>query len=186
MGRFGTMAAKPTKPLQKVVEAVGRYPEEAYHFVREGLDHAVERVHGPSTAAQLVVSRYLAEHCIDLTELIERLEEGKVEPEVVAAIEAVGGYDKLNRHVSGQELCWALRDLALERWGSLATLVLRRWNIVQTIDFGRIVFALIEHDLMQREPHDRLEDFDRVYDFAEALANSFRIGDEHREPPDGA
>ena len=174
------MASKTPKPLHEVVEAVGRYPEEAYHFVREGLTQAVERVHGPPSAAHLAVGQYLADQCIDLAELFERLEAGEVDPELVAAIDAAGGYEKLNRHVSGQELCWALRDLALERWGPLAAVVLGRWSIAQTVDFGRIVFALIEHDLMQREPHDRLEDFEGVYDFAEALTNSFRIGDEEQ------
>ncbi|MHC4063237.1 MAG: Minf_1886 family protein, partial [Planctomycetota bacterium] len=171
------------KQLSEVVEAVGRYPEEAYHFLREGLNYAVERTHGPPSAAHLTVSQYMAEHCIDLTELIERLEEGKVEPDVLAAIEATGGFEKLNRHVSGQELCWALRDLALKRWGPLAALVLRGWNISETIDFGRIVFALIEHDLMQKQTHDRLDDFDRVYDFTEALTHSFRIGEDSRDGP---
>jgi len=164
--------------LEQVVQAVGRYPIEAYFFVREGLSFAVERVHGSATDALQKVSRYMAEHSLDLPDLIERLEQGQVEPEVLAAIEAAGGSEKLNRHVSGQELCWALRDLALQRWGGLAELVLRSWNVTETLDFGRIVFALVEHQLMQKQPHDRLEDFERVYEFGEALSESFPIGED--------
>jgi uncharacterized repeat protein (TIGR04138 family) len=126
----------------------------------------------------LAVTQYLAENEIDLAELYEQIEEGRLEPRLAQAIEAVGGYDKLNRHVAGQDLCWALRDLALKRWGLMAEAVLRSWNVRETLDFGKIVFALIENDFMQRQPHDQLEDFDRVYRFGEALTESFRIGDE--------
>jgi len=175
------MPAEPVKSLREVVAAVGRYPEEAYHFVREGLNAAVEREHGPPSPAYLAVSQYIADQQIDLTELFERLEAGTVEPEVVAAIEAAGGYAQLNRHVSGPQLCWALRELALQRWGPMAVQVLRGWSITETLDFGRIVFGLIEHELMQREPHDRLEDFGGVYDFNEALAKAFRIGQDDAE-----
>ena len=34
-----------------------------------------------------------------------------------------------NRHVSGQELCEGLRELALLQWGLLARTVLQRWGI---------------------------------------------------------
>ena len=64
----------------------------------------------------------------------------------------------------------------------MATLVLRSWNITTTLDFGRIVFDLIQHDFMQKQPHDRLADFDGVYDFEEALTRSFRIGEQSPEP----
>ena len=62
-----------------------------------------------------------------------------------------------------------LRDLARKRWGMLARLVLARWKISQTIDFGHIVFAMIKHDLMQKQPQDSLDDFADVFDFAEAF-----------------
>jgi uncharacterized repeat protein (TIGR04138 family) len=172
------MAEQPTKTLADVARAVGRYPEEAYQFVREGLNCAVEHVHGPPTPELLKITKYLADHEIDLAELFEQIEEGKADPKLVRAVEAAGGYEKLNRHVSGQELCWSLRDLALERWGLMAQAVLRSWNIRETLDFGKIVFALIEHELMQRQPDDRLEDFDQVYAFSEALSGPFRISGE--------
>ena len=178
------MAEQPTKTLADVARAVGRYPEEAYQFVREGLNFAVEHVHGPPTPELLRITKYLADHEIDLAELFEQIEEGKADPKLVRAVEAAGGYEKLNRHVSGQELCWSLRDLALEHWGLMAQAVLRSWNIRETLDFGKIVFALIEHDLMQRQPDDRLEDFDQVYAVSEALSGSFRISGE--EAADGS
>lgn len=77
-----------------------------------------------------------------------------------------------NRHVSGQQLCEGLREFALKEWGLLALTVLRRWNITGTYDFGRIVFALIEHKLMAKTDDDTIEDFRNVYDFKTAFADS--------------
>lgn len=75
------------------------------------------------------------------------------------------------RHVSGQELAWGLRDLALQSWGRLARDVLSRWNIRCTRDFGEMVFFLIELGLMSKRDSDRIEDFDDVFDFAAAFAD---------------
>lgn len=73
------------------------------------------------------------------------------------------------RHVTGQQLCLALRDKAIERWGLLAPTVLTRWNIHATRDFGNMVYLLIEHKLMSKTDEDSLEDFRDVYDFDEAF-----------------
>src|SRR5512135_2865100 len=53
-----------------------------------------------------------------------------------------------SRHVTGQELAEALRDLAVRQWGPLAREVLRRWNIHRTRDFGEMVYFLIEQEAM--------------------------------------
>ena len=79
------------------------------------------------------------------------------------------------RHVTGQELCNGLRDLALNEWGRLARLVLTRLNIRRTDDFGKIVFYLIENSLMQKRPEDTIDDFSGVFDFVEALDRGFHI-----------
>ncbi len=78
------------------------------------------------------------------------------------------------QHVSGQELCEGLRDLALERWGALAGLVLAHWNLRRTRDFGEMVYFLIDLNLMGRQDSDRVQDFDDVYDMRAAF-NSYRI-----------
>ena len=88
------------------------------------------------------------------------------------------GSDTLNRHVSGQDLGWALREAAMRRWGLLAGEVLRRWGVTCTKDFGQIVFALVDNELMQKEPHDSISAFADVYDFDEARKESYHIGDE--------
>ena len=75
-------------------------------------------------------------------------------------------------HVAGKQICIAARDLAIERWGLLATAVLKRWNIRATIDFGNMVYLLIQHNVMHKTDEDSLEDFRDVYDFREAFSSS--------------
>ncbi len=74
-----------------------------------------------------------------------------------------------DRHISGQQLCLGLRDLAISRWGLLAPIVLEHWHVRRTYDFGRIVFAMIDAGLMTKTPADSLDDFHSVYDFDEAF-----------------
>lgn len=76
------------------------------------------------------------------------------------------------RHVTGQQICCALRDLAIEKWGMLAKAVLGRWNIHATIDFGNMVYLLIEHKFMKKSESDSIEDFRDVYDLDEALEDA--------------
>jgi uncharacterized repeat protein (TIGR04138 family) len=78
-------------------------------------------------------------------------------------------------HVTGQQLCWGLRNYALQRWGLLAPIVLNRWNILTTLDFGRIVFSLVDHGLLAVTPQDSLEDFRGVYKFRNAFGAGYRI-----------
>jgi len=82
---------------------------------------------------------------------------------------------KASRHVSGPDLCEGLREMALLQWGRLARTVLRRWNITTTLDFGRIVFAMVEAGLMQKTDDDSLEDFRNVFEFRTALENEYQI-----------
>ncbi|HEY7089432.1 MAG TPA: Minf_1886 family protein [Tepidisphaeraceae bacterium] len=79
-------------------------------------------------------------------------------------------------HITGQQLCEGLRELALVRWGLMARAVLRRWGITSTVDFGRIVFAMVDNGLMSKTEQDSVEDFRDVYDFAGAFdAGRYRI-----------
>ncbi len=73
------------------------------------------------------------------------------------------------RHVSGAELCGGLLELAIKRWGPLARTVLRHWNIHETIDFGNMVYLLVNNGFMQKTDEDSVEDFRDVYDFDESL-----------------
>ena len=81
----------------------------------------------------------------------------------------------VNRHISGQQLCEGLREYALQEWGLLASLVLRKWRVTRTLDFGLIVFAMIEAGHMQKTEDDSLDDFRDVYDLNTAF-DTYRIG----------
>ena len=72
-------------------------------------------------------------------------------------------------HVTGRQMCEGLRGLAVERWGMLATTVLSHWNIHGTIDFGNMVYLLIQHNFMRKTDDDSIEDFRKVFDFGEAF-----------------
>ncbi len=73
------------------------------------------------------------------------------------------------RHVSGQDLARGLRDLAIGKYGIMAGAVLAHWNIHTTMDFGKIVFAMVEGGMMHKTPEDSVEDFRDVFDFDEAF-----------------
>ena len=61
--------------------------------------------------------------------------------------------------------------MAIRRWGLVAKTVLASWNIRTTLDFGRIVYALIDNDMMQKTEGDSLEDFRDVFDFDQAFSS---------------
>ena len=82
------------------------------------------------------------------------------------------------RHVSGQDLCVALKQLAHDQYGLLAKLTLASWGVRGTSDFGEIVYNLIKIGEMSKSEGDRRADFDDVYDFHQALVRDFVISKE--------
>ena len=73
------------------------------------------------------------------------------------------------RHLTGQEFCQGLREFALSQYGPLSLMVLEHWGIHRTLDFGEIVFALVDAGLMSKTTEDSVTDFDNVYDFKEVF-----------------
>ena len=78
-------------------------------------------------------------------------------------------------HVSGQILCEGLRELAVEKWGRLAKLVLNSWGLKSTHDFGGIVYLMIKHKWMSAQPNDSIDDFNDVYDFGIVFKSQFKF-----------
>ena len=78
-------------------------------------------------------------------------------------------------HLTGQELCEAIRLYASDLFGLMAKVVLNSWGIYATRDFGEIVYNLIEIGEMTKSETDRLEDFSDVYDFEEAFHQRYEI-----------
>jgi uncharacterized repeat protein (TIGR04138 family) len=175
------MSKKPDKSLETLVAEVGRYQEEAFLFVRDGLNYTVEKIHGPTTPEQMRLYQFLQEKNLDLADLIEAYEAGEVDARLASAIDAAGGFGRFNRHVGGQELCWGLRDYALEKWGLMARAVLKHWGIRSTLDFGQIVFAMVASGFMQKQPGDSIDDFRDVFDFREAFDQASPPGPQNTE-----
>jgi uncharacterized repeat protein (TIGR04138 family) len=145
----------PSHPFAVLLREDRRYAPAAYEFVFLALRYAQEVLgmgrEAPSEPA------------------------GEPAPEE----EAETGPRGPERHVSGQDLCEAARQLALEQFGYMAKTVLNSWGIRSTADIGEIVYNLIRIGQMRKTPDDRIEDFHDVYDFDAALRQEFRI-----RPPD--
>lgn len=80
----------------------------------------------------------------------------------------------VDRHVTGQELLAGMRAHALELFGPLAGHVWRAWGVRETLDWGRIVFLLVEEGLLNRQETDSLDDFRDGFDFEAAFQRGYR------------
>jgi uncharacterized repeat protein (TIGR04138 family) len=88
---------------------------------------------------------------------------------VLAALHSVIQKMDPPRHISGGELAEGVRELAMERYGPVARMVLQHWGIHATEDVGSVVFALVEQGILVKQDEDRLEDFAGVFDFEEVF-----------------
>jgi len=138
----------PSHPIAELLREDDRYTLDAYTFLFDALQYA-QNVLGLGSED---VSEPPAE---------PPKEEGESEP--------------TERHVSGRELCEAVRRFALEEYGYMAKVVLGSWGVHTTRDFGEIVFNLIRVGQMRKTAQDRREDFDDVYDFDTAFRQEFKI-----------
>ena len=82
---------------------------------------------------------------------------------------------KLNapRHISGQELLDGIRVFALKEFGPITKRVLSEWGIHECVDFGHIVFNLVEGGLLGKTDEDSIEDFSKGYDFDTAFLKPY-------------
>jgi uncharacterized repeat protein (TIGR04138 family) len=140
----------PSHPLAKLLKQDPRYKIDAYIFVQEALSYAHDTL-GMGTERQ-------PEEVEEPLHRAHRSTERAPE-----------------RHLTGQELCEAIRQYAIEEYGYLAKSVLNSWGVQTTGDFGNIVFNLIELKQMKKAKQDRREDFNEVFDFDVAFRQDFRI-----------
>lgn len=156
------MSRKTSRQRERIVQLLSedqRYAWEAYVFVREALFYAQEVLEMGSppdeeaeSTAEFAASKFEVEEAGD--------EDEAKRPE---------------RHLTGQQLCQAIRNYALEQYGYMAQAVLNHWGVRSTGDFGEIVYNLIRIEEMKQSPTDRREDFDDVYDFDEAFRRNYQI-----------
>ncbi len=86
------------------------------------------------------------------------------------------------RHVSGQQLLDGIREYAREIYGPTACMVFEHWGATETLDFGRMVYALIETGQVSKQPEDSLEDFREYYDFKKVFEEQYKYIDESSSP----
>lgn len=86
------------------------------------------------------------------------------------------------RHVTGRELLQGIRAFALLNFGRMGKMVFNQWGITETLDFGKIVFSLVDAGLMSKTETDSLEDFAGGFDFEEVFERSYIPAD---IPPSG-
>ncbi len=64
------------------------------------------------------------------------------------------------RHVSGKELLKSIQQEAVDQFGPMALTVFKYWGIENSLDFGRIVFNMVEQGLLLKQEADVLSDFE--------------------------
>ena len=77
------------------------------------------------------------------------------------------------RHVTGQEVLAGMRAYASETFGPLAAHVWRSWGVNEAMDWGRIVFLLVDEGMLKRQDDDDVEDFRDGFDFDQAFETSY-------------
>ncbi len=95
---------------------------------------------------------------------------------VLEALESAMNDQDVSQHISGQELLGWIRDLGNDRYGVMAGDVFNVWGVQSTLDFGRIVFHLVEDGLLRKRSQDSLSDFIDQFDFHDAFALKFFEG----------
>ena len=92
---------------------------------------------------------------------------------VLAALEYCQQRLPERRHITGQELAIACRDLALERFGVVARLVLEHWGVRRSADIGDIVFTLVDLEFLLSQPNDTRDEFVDAFDFDDAFERGY-------------
>lgn len=172
-------------PIAAIIGS-GPYPIEAYEFVQEGLRHTVDRIlrhtrslHGATetVGGGSFDGSMHGQHDFDgqsghLGNSGNLGNLGSPNNAAGSPFDTAAEFnfaDSDSRHITGQQLCIGLREYAIHRYGMLAPVVLRHWNVLRTEDFGRIVYRLIDIGMMSRTPDDSLSDFAGVYEFDEVF-----------------
>jgi len=81
---------------------------------------------------------------------------------VLASLEHCQARLTERRHITGPELAHSCRELALQRFGVMAT-----------SDIGDIVFTLVDLGLLMSQPQDSRDDFFGVFIFEDAFGREY-------------
>ncbi|MEO0650512.1 MAG: Minf_1886 family protein [Planctomycetota bacterium] len=118
--------------VRAIALADGRYSPEAFRFLLEGLERAIE-------------------------------------------ISGRGALKGQARHVTGREVLVGLIDFARATFGPLAAQVWRSWGIQEPLDWGHVVFLMVDNGLLSRQDSDSIEDFRQTLDFDQEFVDGYRV-----------
>jgi uncharacterized repeat protein (TIGR04138 family) len=96
---------------------------------------------------------------------------------VLEALELATRGQTAPRHVSGGDLLDAIKTLARDRYGVMATDVFESWGVRSTLDFGRIVFQMVEDGLLSKQDEDSLTEFIDKFDFRQVFEVEYFQGE---------
>lgn len=82
---------------------------------------------------------------------------------------------KVEKHVTGKQLLEGIKELGLKKFGALAKMVFEHWGVKKTIDFGNIVFNMVNEGLLSKTEEDKIEDFEDVYDFEDVFVKNYKL-----------
>lgn len=82
---------------------------------------------------------------------------------------------ELEGHVTGKQLLEGIKDLALQRYGTMTKMVFEHWGVKETIDFGNIVFNMVNEKVLGKTEEDKIDDFKNIYDFDEVFVKNYKL-----------
>ncbi|MFT5052486.1 MAG: putative repeat protein (TIGR04138 family) [Chlamydiales bacterium] len=114
------------------------------------------------------------------------LSDGRYKPEAIRflfealdqAVQKTGAgaeADEDKRHVTGQELVDVMRIYARKIFGPIAASVWRSWGIQTTLDWGNVVFLLVDAQFLRRRESDTIDDFVEGFDFDEYFVGNYKV-----------
>jgi uncharacterized repeat protein (TIGR04138 family) len=85
------------------------------------------------------------------------------------------GESLADRHLSGTELLTGLCSEATRLFGPLAAHVWNSWGVREPLDWGNIVFLLVDEGLLSRREEDTIDDFRVDMNFEQVFVKGYQL-----------
>ena len=92
---------------------------------------------------------------------------------VMMALEHTVAKLAVRRHITAKELLSGAKELAVEKYGPTAKMVLNHWGVETTGDIGEMVFNLVDAGVLTKTETDKKEDFRNVFDFDDVFVRQY-------------
>ncbi len=80
-----------------------------------------------------------------------------------------------DRHIAGQQLLEGIREYSMQEYGYMSYVIFLLWGVKKDLDFGEIVFNLVENGLMGKTESDSRDDFKGIYDLKKVFDGDFKF-----------